>query len=268
MLEAERLKQDEAEEVRIIRQETLRKLKKSLAGKKLAGRVMSDERKESAQEGRHASAPRSSKSWRRTLWGQVRVENESSQEEAETAIAAMNANVEAVQSHYGAKLERLKAGDELAPGVIKMIKVFVAIKRRLQVGDKMAGRHGNKGVLSRILPEEDMPWLADGTPVDIVLNPLGVPSRMNVGQILETHLGWAARELGHKIEEDLSNGVSAGAAASKRLKDIYPEKESHEFIDELAEPRYLKLAAQGARPECMWRRRCSTARAKRKSSSC
>jgi len=242
VLEAERLKQDEAEEVRIIRQETLRKLKKSLAGKKLAGRVMSDERKELLKKGDTISAEELEE-LAPTLWGQVRVENESSQEEAETAIAAMNANVEAVQGHYGAKLERLKAGDELAPGVIKMIKVFVAIKRRLQVGDKMAGRHGNKGVLSRIMPEEDMPSLADGTPVDIVLNPLGVPSRMNVGQILETHLGWAARELGHKIEEDLRNGVSA-AQLKKRLKDIYPEKESHEFIDELAEPDIYKLAAK------------------------
>ncbi len=242
VLEAERLKQDEAEEVRIIRQETLRKLKKSLAGKKLAGRVMSDERKELLKKGDTVSAEELEE-LAPTLWGQVRVENESSQEEAETAIAAMNANVEAVQGHYGAKLERLKAGDELAPGVIKMIKVFVAIKRRLQVGDKMAGRHGNKGVLSRIMPEEDMPSLADGTPVDIVLNPLGVPSRMNVGQILETHLGWAARELGHKIEEDLRNGVSA-AQLKKRLKEIYPEKESHEFIDELAEPDIYKLAAK------------------------
>ena len=242
VLEAERLKQDEAEEVRIIRQETLRKLKKSLAGKKLAGRVMSDERKELLKKGDTISAEELEE-LAPTLWGQVRVENESSQEEAETAIAAMNANVEAVQGHYGAKLERLKAGDELAPGVIKMIKVFVAIKRRLQVGDKMAGRHGNKGVLSRIMPEEDMPSLADGTPVDIVLNPLGVPSRMNVGQILETHLGWAARELGHKIEEDLRNGVSA-AQLKQRLKEIYPEKESHEFIDELAEPDIYKLAAK------------------------
>ena len=242
VLEAERLKQDEAEEVRIIRQETLRKLKKALAGKKLAGRVMSDERKELLKKGDPLSAEELEE-LPPTLWGQVRVENESAQEEAENAIAAMNANVEAVQNHYGAKVERLKAGDELAPGVIKMIKVFVAIKRRLQVGDKMAGRHGNKGVLSRILPEEDMPCLADGTPVDIVLNPLGVPSRMNVGQILETHLGWAARELGHKIEEDLRNGVSA-AQLKKRLKEIYPEKESHEFIDELAEPDIYKLAAK------------------------
>jgi DNA-directed RNA polymerase subunit beta len=240
VLEAERLKQDEAEEIRIIRQETLRKLKKALAGKKLAGRVMSDERKELLKKGDAISAEELEE-LTPTLWGQIRVENESAQAEATQAIAAMNANVEAVQAHYGAKIERLKAGDELAPGVIKMIKVFVAIKHRLQVGDKMAGRHGNKGVLSRILPEEDMPSLADGTPVDIVLNPLGVPSRMNVGQILETHLGWAARELGHKIEEDLKNGVSA-AQLKKRLKEIYPEKESHEFIDELSDPDVYKLA--------------------------
>ena len=95
--------------------------------------------------------------------------------------------------HYDERISRLKKGDELPPGVIKLVKTYIAIKRKLSVGDKMAGRHGNKGVLSRILPEEDMPYFEDGTPVEIVLNPLGVPSRMNVGQVLETHLGWAAR---------------------------------------------------------------------------
>ena len=94
---------------------------------------------------------------------------------------------------FAEKESRLKRGDELPPGVIKLVKVFVAMKRKLSVGDKMAGRHGNKGVIARILPDEDMPYLPDGTPVEIVLNPLGVPSRMNVGQILETHLGWAAQ---------------------------------------------------------------------------
>ena len=101
--------------------------------------------------------------------------------------------------------EKLERGDELAPGVLKMVKVFVAVKRKLQPGDKMAGRHGNKGVISRILPAEDMPFLEDGTPVDIVLNPLGVPSRMNVGQIFETHLGWAARGLGQQIAAALED---------------------------------------------------------------
>ena len=97
---------------------------------------------------------------------------------------------------FDEKIARLKKGDELPPGVFKMVKIYLAIKRKLSVGDKMAGRHGNKGVISRILPEEDMPYLADGTPVDVVLNPLGVPSRMNIGQVLETHLGWAAHGLG------------------------------------------------------------------------
>jgi len=115
-------------------------------------------------------------------------------------------------------VEKLKKGDELPPGVIKMVKVFIAMKRKLSVGDKMAGRHGNKGVIARILPEEDMPYLPDGTPVEIVLNPLGVPSRMNVGQILETHLGWASKEIGAKIEEMLSDGNRAD-----QIRKIYKE---------------------------------------------
>jgi DNA-directed RNA polymerase subunit beta len=104
--------------------------------------------------------------------------------------------VDVIQREFEEKKEKIRRGDELPPGVIKLVKVYVAMKRKLSVGDKMAGRHGNKGVIARILPEEDMPYLPDGTPVEIVLNPLGVPSRMNVGQILETHLGWAAHALG------------------------------------------------------------------------
>src|SRR5262249_9971112 len=156
----------------------MRKLKRALAGKKLAARVMSDDRRVLFNKGDAISAEDLDE-LPTPLWGQLRIEQENVQGEIGQALEAMNVKVREVQEHYGAKVERLKAGDELAPGVIKMIKVFVALKRRLQVGDKMAGRHGNKGVLSRILPEEDMPRLADGTPVDIVLNPLGVPSRMN-----------------------------------------------------------------------------------------
>ncbi len=117
--------------------------------------------------------------------------------------------------HYDERISRLKKGDELPPGVIKLVKVYIAIKRKLSVGDKMAGRHGNKGVLSRILPEEDMPNFEDGTPVDIVLNPLGVPSRMNVGQILETHLGWAARGLGESLDRMLQDNFSAAQVERK-----------------------------------------------------
>ena len=133
------------------------------------------------------------------LWREISLEGE---EETETRIGVLYENSPGKRSssrpYFAEKIEKLKAGDELPPGVIKMVKVYIAMKRKLSVGDKMAGRHGNKGVLSRILPEEDMPYFKDGTPVDIVLNPLGVPSRMNVGQILETHLGWAARGMGEK----------------------------------------------------------------------
>ncbi len=119
-----------------------------------------------------------------------------------------NCIVEVLNRLHAENLEKLRKGDELPPGVIKLVKVYVAMKRKLQVGDKMAGRHGNKGVLARILPEEDMPYLPDGTPVDMVLNPLGVPSRMNVGQILETHLGWAGRLLGVHFATPVFDGAS------------------------------------------------------------
>src|SRR5260221_3591509 len=122
------------------------------------------------------------------------------------------AEIEAIRKQYAEskkgleqrfldKVEKLQRGDELPPGVMKMVMVFVAVKRKIQPGDKMAGRHGNKGVVSKIVPVDDMPFLADGTQVDVVLNPLGVPSRMNVGQILETHLGWACAGLGKRIGE-------------------------------------------------------------------
>ena len=120
-----------------------------------------------------------------------------------------------LESRFLDKVEKLQRGDELPPGVMKMVKVFVAVKRKIQPGDKMAGRHGNKGVVSKIVPQEDMPFLADGTPVDIVLNPLGVPSRMNVGQILETHLGWACAGLGKQVAEAVEC-LSAGRKDARR----------------------------------------------------
>ena len=132
-------------------------------------------------------------------------------------------NVERIQNHFESKVEKLQGGDELPPGVLKMVKVFVAVKRKMQPGDKMAGRHGNKGVVSKIVPVEDMPHLEDGTSVDIVLNPLGVPSRMNVGQILETHLGWASHGLGRKIGEILEMKEKGAANGALRgfLSNVY-----------------------------------------------
>src|SRR5262249_49325864 len=176
-------------------------------------------------------------------WGDVKVGDEKIEDELSRLVEGMQEQVETIKTTFNDKIERLKGGDELPPGVIKMVKVFVAIKRKLQVGDKMAGRHGNKGVLSRILPEEDMPYLSDGTPVDIVLNPLGVPSRMNVGQILETHLGWAARTLGRQMNSELEeNGRPNVDAIRKILKEVYPSKEVAEFIDVLSDDDVVKLA--------------------------
>jgi DNA-directed RNA polymerase subunit beta len=139
------------------------------------------------------------------------------------------------------KKKKLTQGDELPPGVQKMVKVYVAVKRRLQPGDKMAGRHGNKGVVSKIVPVEDMPYMADGTPVDIVLNPLGVPSRMNVGQILEVHLGWAAKGLGQRIGEMLKAQANV-AEVRKFLHKIYNNTGKPEGIDTLEDGELLQLA--------------------------
>lgn len=150
-------------------------------------------------------------------------------EEMEAVVGKYAQKVEGINNHFDERIERLSQGDELAPGVIKMIKVYVAVKRKLAVGDKMAGRHGNKGVLSRILPMEDMPYFADGTPVDIILNPLGVPSRMNVGQVLEAHLGWASHELGRQVGELISHMKDA-APLTKKLQDAFSREEYNSFF--------------------------------------
>jgi DNA-directed RNA polymerase subunit beta len=139
------------------------------------------------------------------------------------------------------KIDKLQKGDELPPGVIKLVKVYIAMKRKLSVGDKMAGRHGNKGVIARILPDEDMPYLEDGTPVEIVLNPLGVPSRMNVGQILETHLGWAGHELGKKITEFMRENSEAGQVR-KYLKQLFKDTAFVNNVTDLDDEMLLKVA--------------------------
>ena len=132
-------------------------------------------------------------------WFKIRVDNEASNKQIENISKSLKEYKEDLEVLFGKKRSKVTDGDDLAPGVLKIVKVYLAIKRRIQPGDKLAGRHGNKGVISVIMPEEDMPYDENGEPVDIVLNPLGVPSRMNVGQVLETHLGWAAKELGTKI---------------------------------------------------------------------
>ena len=147
--------------------------------------------------------------------------------------------IEYIKSIYDSKREKVTEGDDLPPGVIKMVKVHIAIKRKLSVGDKMAGRHGNKGVVSRILPEEDMPFFADGRPVDIVLNPLGVPSRMNIGQIMEVHLGWAARELGRQLAEMVDKGTALQSVRDE-VKDIFASPEISAEVDAMDDEEFRK----------------------------
>ncbi len=149
-----------------------------------------------------------------------------------------------LRERFAAKVERLQKGDELSPGVIKMVKIYVAIKRKLQPGDKMCGRHGNKGVISKILPMEDMPYLDNGTPVDIVLNPLGVPSRMNVGQILETHLGWAAKGMGENIGRMLDKAYPLEGLRDYLLKSVASDEETREFVKTSDEDKLLEFAGK------------------------
>ena len=159
----------------------------------------------------------------RGQWWQIVPASEPIMTRLEALKEEFDENIARIQDRFESKVDKLQRGDELPPGVLKMVKVFVAVKRKMQPGDKMAGRHGNKGVVSNIVPVEDMPYLEDGTSVDIVLNPLGVPSRMNVGQILETHLGWASHGLGLKIGEILdkaADGASNGALRGL-LAEVY-----------------------------------------------
>ena len=185
----------------------------------------------------------------RGQWRQISVENDHVMEFIEQTGKVFDESVQRLQERFENKVEKLQRGDELPPGVMKMVKVFVAVKRKLQPGDKMAGRHGNKGVISRITPIEDMPYLEDGRNVDIVLNPLGVPSRMNVGQILETHLGWAAAGLGRQVGEMLDQikaRADAKAATMTKLKarlhDIYGEAAYKEEVEPLTDDEVMELA--------------------------
>jgi DNA-directed RNA polymerase subunit beta len=176
-------------------------------------------------------------------WRQITVKTDKRQGELEASNKQFDESMKRLQDRFDSKVDKLQRGDELPPGVMKMVKVFVATKRKLQPGDKMAGRHGNKGVISRIMPLEDMPYLEEGGPVDIVLNPLGVPSRMNVGQILETHLGWAAAGLGKKIGDMLAGAREATATQiKKQLREVYGEKAYKAEIADLDEEQTLELA--------------------------
>jgi DNA-directed RNA polymerase subunit beta len=170
----------------------------------------------------------------RSQWWNFALESDQTMSELEAMRKQYDESKKGLESRFLDKVEKLQRGDELPPGVMKMVKVFIAVKRKIQPGDKMAGRHGNKGVVSRIVPQEDMPFLEDGTPVDIVLNPLGVPSRMNVGQILETHLGWACAGLGKQVGEAVNVYLRKGDVKPLRskLKEIYGADETIQSLDD------------------------------------
>ena len=175
---------------------------------------------------------------------QIAVANDKVMQDIEALKAQFDESIGQLQARFENKVEKLQRGDDLSPGVMKMVKVFVAVKRKLQPGDKMAGRHGNKGVISKIVPVEDMPYLEDGMQVDIVLNPLGVPSRMNVGQILETHLGWACAQLGQQIGELVDQYRKTGDTKKirNRLKDIYGPKAFKDDVNPLDDAQVLEMA--------------------------
>ena len=192
--EIERLAKDRDDEMQILDRNVYGRLKDALMNKEVVKGVQSIKKGSKVTEEALHEVPRSQ-------WWDIALKNEKAMAEVEAIQKQYEEAKKLLEQRFVDKVDKLQRGDELPPGVMKMVKVFVAVKRKLQPGDKMAGRHGNKGVISQIVPQEDMPYLEDGTPVDIVLNPLGVPSRMNVGQILETHLGWACRGLGRVIDD-------------------------------------------------------------------
>ena len=178
------------------------------------------------------------------VWWQFVVKDDNATKTIEGLKKQLDDAIDSLNKRFEEKVGKVQSGDDLPPGVLKMVKVFVAVKRKLQPGDKMAGRHGNKGVISRITPVEDMPHLEDGRPVDIVLNPLGVPSRMNVGQILETHLGWAAAGIGQQIREVLESYQASNKIEEVRNKllEVYDEKDNVTVIKNMADNELVELA--------------------------
>ena len=199
-----RINRDRDEKIRTIRESALRQLVRLLDGQKSGARILDDESGEELIGRGEAFSSENLKRLPFEQYEKITVEDgEEIEEKVWNLVDRVREKDDQIRERFAAKIERQQKGDELSPGVIRLVKIYVAIKRKVQVGDKMAGRHGNKGVISKVLPVEDMPYLEDGTPVDVVLNPLGVPSRMNVGQILETHLGWAARGMGLRLGQML-----------------------------------------------------------------
>jgi DNA-directed RNA polymerase subunit beta len=232
--ELRRYKTDLADQMRIVESDTFERLERLLTGKTANGGPK-----------KLAKGTKIAKSYLESIerfdWFDIRLANEEAAGQLEGLKESLAQKRREFDAMFEAKRKKLTQGDELPPGVLKMVKVYVAVKRRLQPGDKMAGRHGNKGVISKIVPVEDMPHMADGTTLDIVLNPLGVPSRMNVGQILETHLGWAAKGLGLKLGEMIKAQAKI-ADVRKNIDRIYNASGKDEDLSRLTDEEVLQLA--------------------------
>ncbi len=242
--EREKLLNDERTEKKIVSESFYARMRRLLVGHKLASRLTDERGKVLVKKGVELDEELlqdvPARHWPAF---QLASADPGIPDKIERLLGQLDEEMGSIESHYQEKISKLSRGDELPPGVIKMVKVYVAIKRKLAVGDKMAGRHGNKGVISRILPIEDMPYLPDGSPVDLVLNPLGVPSRMNVGQILEIHLGWAAYELGRQMDAYLKTNWS-GDVLRQQLKKIYNTPRAHQFIDALSDEDAGRMASR------------------------
>lgn len=232
--ELDRYKKDLADQMRIVEEDVFSRLERLLTDKVATGgpRKIAKGTKITAEYLKEIDPH---------FWFDIRLTDEEASMQLEQMRESMTQKRKAFDAAFEEKKKKLTQGDELPPGVQKMVKIYIAVKRRLQPGDKMAGRHGNKGVISKIVPLEDMPYMADGTPVDIVLNPLGVPSRMNVGQILEVHLGWAAKGLGKKIENMLQEQKNAEEMRAF-LDRIYNQSGKKENIASLTDDEIMNLA--------------------------
>jgi len=237
--ERARLERNRDSEVGILRDSYFRRILELLLGKTTEGKLVNDRGEVLLEKGVALTEP-VLVAVPRKYWGEIPVASGS--DKIAQLLHDLEELVRSREAHFRDKIDRLSKGDELPPGVIKMVKVYIAIKRKLQVGDKMAGRHGNKGVVSRILPEEDLPYLADGTPVDVVLNPLGVPSRMNVGQILEAHLGWGARNLGLNIHRMLEENYSATKIREQLQRSFPNDKQMQTLLEGVNDEQVFDLA--------------------------
>jgi len=225
------LQRDHQDEIRIIEEEKNNKIRKLLIDKVVAKDLMDAETCEVILKKKKKVEAESLDKLSDEDLKNVELSEPGEQERINEIEGFAKEQIDILQTIYDERIGRLKTGDELPPGVIKLVKVYIAMKRKISVGDKMAGRHGNKGVVSRILPEEDMPYLPDGTPIDIVLNPLGVPSRMNVGQILETHLGWAMKSLGIRASSPVFDGATESEIKEMLKKANLPTTGQSQLLD-------------------------------------